>query len=82
MVLVREAPGGFEPPIRVLQTPALPLGYGAGLHRYGFYHSIPDFRRIAAGFQSFRRDDIGSTIQARSGSCGTSFFATTRVERE
>ncbi len=24
-----EAPGGFEPPIRVLQTPALPLGYGA-----------------------------------------------------
>ena len=25
-----EAPGGFEPPIRVLQTPALPLGDGAG----------------------------------------------------
>lgn len=32
-----EAPGGFEPPIRVLQTPALPLGYGAGedLRNYG-----------------------------------------------
>lgn len=25
-----EAPGGFEPPIKVLQTYALPLGYGAG----------------------------------------------------
>jgi hypothetical protein len=27
----REATGGFEPPIRVLQTPALPLGYVAAL---------------------------------------------------
>jgi hypothetical protein len=26
----REAPGGFEPPVEVLQTSALPLGYGAG----------------------------------------------------
>jgi hypothetical protein len=26
-----EASGGFEPPIRVLQTPALPLGYDAGM---------------------------------------------------
>ena len=26
---MKEAPGGFEPPIRVLQTRALPLGYGA-----------------------------------------------------
>ena len=26
----REAPGGFEPPMEVLQTSALPLGYGAG----------------------------------------------------
>jgi hypothetical protein len=25
----REAPGGFEPPVEVLQTSALPLGYGA-----------------------------------------------------
>jgi Phage integrase family len=25
-----EAPGGFEPPVEVLQTSALPLGYGAG----------------------------------------------------
>ena len=25
----REAPGGFEPPMEVLQTSALPLGYGA-----------------------------------------------------
>ena len=24
-----EAPGGIEPPLRVLQTLALPLGYGA-----------------------------------------------------
>ena len=24
-----EAPGGFEPPIKVLQTSALPLGHGA-----------------------------------------------------
>ena len=24
-----EAPGGFEPPMEVLQTSALPLGYGA-----------------------------------------------------
>src|SRR5436309_15950533 len=26
-----EAPGGFEPPVEVLQTSALPLGYGAAL---------------------------------------------------
>ena len=26
---MREAPGGFEPPMEVLQTSALPLGYGA-----------------------------------------------------
>jgi hypothetical protein len=24
-----EAPGGFEPPVEILQTSALPLGYGA-----------------------------------------------------
>jgi hypothetical protein len=29
-----EAPGGFGPPIRVLQTLALPLGHGAGAHEY------------------------------------------------
>jgi hypothetical protein len=29
-ILDVEASGGFEPPIRVLQTPALPLGYDAG----------------------------------------------------
>jgi hypothetical protein len=35
-----EASGGFEPPIRVLQTPALPLGYDAGDAREsGFYHT-------------------------------------------
>ena len=28
-----EAPPGFEPGIRVLQTHALPLGYGAGVAR-------------------------------------------------
>lgn len=34
-----EAPGGFEPPIGVLQTPALPLGYGAiSVIRERFYH--------------------------------------------
>src|SRR3954452_12074711 len=35
-----EAPGGFEPPVEVLQTSALPLGYGAGVspssYRYGY----------------------------------------------
>ena|GEM_PF-1732236 len=28
-LVVEEAPGGFEPPMEVLQTSALPLGYGA-----------------------------------------------------
>lgn len=37
-----EASGGFEPPIRVLQTPALPLGYDADLSRgLELYHSHP-----------------------------------------
>ena len=31
-----EAPGGIEPPIRVLQTLALPLGYGADVSRYSY----------------------------------------------
>jgi hypothetical protein len=29
-----EAPGGFGPPIRVLQTLALPLGHGASEQKY------------------------------------------------
>ena len=36
-----EAPGGFEPPIEILQTSALPLGYGAPL---GF-----NYRKNGAG---------------------------------
>ncbi len=31
-----EAPGGFEPPIEVLQTSALPLGDGAAAFRVGW----------------------------------------------
>ena len=31
-----EAPGGFEPPIEVLQTSALPLGDGAAALRVGW----------------------------------------------
>src|SRR5215211_2376828 len=44
-VFRREAPGGFEPPIRVLQTRALPLGYGAVPMRIPeerpLWHAIP-----------------------------------------
>ncbi len=37
---LQEAPGGFEPPIRVLQTRALPLGYGArSPKRRAVYHA-------------------------------------------
>ena len=37
---LQEAPGGFEPPIRVLQTRALPLGYGArSPKRPAVYHA-------------------------------------------
>ena len=39
LLTVLEASGGFEPPIRVLQTPALPLGYDAVCRfESGFYH--------------------------------------------
>ena len=34
-----EAPGGFEPPIRVLQTRALPLGYGAEFRQTTAYQN-------------------------------------------
>jgi hypothetical protein len=38
----KEAPGGFEPPVEVLQTSALPLGYGAGARKeYGIGTILP-----------------------------------------
>ena len=37
-----EAPGGFEPPIRVLQTRALPLGYGAARVMFQTRFKTPD----------------------------------------
>ncbi len=40
-----EAPGGFEPPMEVLQTSALPLGYGAGEEGRSSYRSV---RRAAS----------------------------------
>ena len=52
-----EATGGFEPPIRVLQTPALPLGYvalsfpegwcrGGDLNPYALTGTAPSRRRV------------------------------------
>jgi hypothetical protein len=32
---VKEAPPGFEPGMKVLQTSALPLGYGARIRAWG-----------------------------------------------
>jgi hypothetical protein len=60
-----EAPGGFEPPIRVLQTPALPLGYGAVVACATSilpYHS-------ASGYRTAGNRSIVRVCQLRFGTC-------------
>ena len=44
MRMLWEAPPGFEPGIEVLQTFALPLGYGAIMIRAGFEPALPPWK--------------------------------------
>src|SRR5262249_26260189 len=52
-VRLQEAPGGFEPPVEVLQTSALPLGYGAlkrgSQHPIGHGEGLARVRSLGAG---------------------------------
>ena len=60
-----EAPGGFEPPVEVLQTSALPLGYGAGREEKSLTSRAPSRK---AGFD--RGPSVPRGVPDFSGSSG------------
>jgi hypothetical protein len=60
-----EAPSGFEPEMEVLQTSALPLGYGAqGIPR-GPWRAGADKKRAATTARGEERSGAGNGIRTR-----------------
>jgi hypothetical protein len=65
-----EAPGGVEPPMEVLQTSALPLGYGAR----GTGENPPDIRRSLPGSKSGKPDSNRRPPPWQGGALPTELF--------
>jgi hypothetical protein len=59
-----EAPSGFEPEMEVLQTSALPLGYGAPVEARRS-EKIADKKRAVATARGEGKDGAGNGIRTR-----------------